>query len=328
MNGQKSNLIRANLQAKFLCLLAAVLLPLAMAGCGAGTPGSTMLPQSSSVSPEAATATSQVQQSHHVVMVIEENRSYSSVVGNSTAWPNLNHLIRKGALATHYYANVHPSIGNYFMLTTGKVLTTNDNSRKVWDVPNIARRMLASGVSFKIYAESIPRAGYVGGDTGLYFVRHNPFALLSDLAYNSKLAAEHIVPFSQFATDVRRGALPKFSFIVPNVDDDAHSSSSLRADYWLQDKVVDPLSRTSTFEPGGNGLLIVDFDEAADGDKAHGGGHVAPVLWGPQVKAGYRQSTSTVYQHQSMLRTVMTALRLSQPPGAAASAPLMSEFFK
>ena len=75
-------------------------------------------------------------------MVMEENTSYVHVVRNS-AWRNLNQLIGNGALATNYYANSHPSIGNYFMLTTGQLLTTDDNSTKVWNVDNIARQMLA-----------------------------------------------------------------------------------------------------------------------------------------------------------------------------------------
>ena len=64
--------------------------------------------------------------------------------------------------APHPFANTHPSIGNYFMLTTGQVLTNDDNSTTVWNVDNFARHMLSSGVSFRIYAEGIPN-GYVGG---------------------------------------------------------------------------------------------------------------------------------------------------------------------
>lgn len=275
----------------------------------------------------AVTVQSQTAPGTHVVMVMEENQSYSTVVGDTSNWPSLNSLIRNGALATNYYANVHPSIGNYFMLTTGQILTTNDSSTKVWNVDNIARRMLAAGVSFKIYAESIPEAGYLGGNTGLYLIRHQPFATLSDLADNHTVADEHILPFSQFATDLASGNLPAFSFIVPNIDDDAHNGTPLQADTWLQSHVVTPLSNESAFQPGGNGVLIVDFDEAADSDTTHGGGHVAPVFWGPAVKTGYTQTSSTLYQHQSMLRTVMQLLGLPNPPGAAASAPPMSEFF-
>lgn len=264
--------------------------------------------------------------SKHVVMVMEENQSYSTIVGSSN-WPSLNSLIRNGALATNYYANVHPSIGNYFMLTTGQVLTTDDSSTKVWNVANIARSMLAAGVSFRIYAEGIPGPGYLGGNTGTYLIRHQPFAMLSDLADNQTLADQHIWPFSQFATDLANGNLPAFSFIVPDVNDDAHNGTPQQADSWLQTKVVSLLSNDPSFQPGGGGVLIVDFDESVDSDTTHGGGHIPAIFWGPAAKIGYSQASSTVYQHQSMLRTLMEYLGLPNPPAAAATAPSMSEFF-
>ncbi len=267
----------------------------------------------------------QVPQSHHVVLVMEENQSYSTVVG-ATVWPNLNALIAHGALPTNYYADSHPSIGNYFMLTTGQLLTTDDNSTQVFDVDNIARRMLSAGVTFRVYAEGITQ-GYTGGNTGLYLIRHNPFAMLSDVAGNPQVANQVLEPFSQFTTDLANNALPDFSFIVPNVDDDAHDGTPQQADTWLQTDIVAPLSASSAFQSGGDGLLLVDFDEAADSDTTNGGGHVSPVLWGPNVKPGYTQTSTTLYQHESLLRTVMEALGLPSPPGAAATAPSMTEFF-
>lgn len=264
--------------------------------------------------------------SKHVVLVMEENQSYSTVAGDSANWPNLNALISKGALPTNYYADSHPSIGNYFMLTTGQILTTDDSSTQVWNVDNIARRMLAAGVTFKIYAEGINQ-GYLGGDTGTYVIRHNPFAMLSDVADNSQVANSTICPFSQFAVDAANHSLPAFSYIVPDVDDDAHDGTPLEADNWLQANVVAPLASFSAFEAGGDGVLIVDFDEADTSDTSHGGGHVTPVFWGPNVKQDYRQASSTIYQHESMLLTIMDALGLSNPPGLAANAPPMGEFF-
>jgi phospholipase C len=276
----------------------------------------------------AATVTVQLQTLpiNHIVLVIEENQSYATVVGNTSDWSNLNNLMSNGALATSYYANSHPSIGNYFMLTTGQLLTTDDSSTTVWNVDNLARRMLASGVSFKIYAEGITQ-GYLGGNAGLYLIRHNPFAMLSDVADNPQVANQCIWPFAQFAADLASGTLPDFSYIVPNVDDDAHNGTPQQADAWLQTNVIAALSNSSAFASGGDGILIVDFDEAADSDTAYGGGHVAAVFWGPSVRVDFTQTSATVYQHQSMLRTVMETLGLSDPPGAAASAPSMSEFF-
>ena len=264
--------------------------------------------------------------SKHLVIVMEENHGYSTVVGNTSAWPHLNAMIGKGALATNYYADVHPSIGNYFVLTTGQIVTTDDNSLAIQNVDSIARRMLANNVPFKVYAEGI-KQGYLGGNTGLYVIRHNPFALLSDIATNKPVASQVLWPFTQFGADLSKSALPAFSFIVPDIDDDAHTGTVQQADSWLQANVIAALSGNPAFQPGGDGLLIVVYDEASDTDTTHGGGHVAAAFWGPNVKPGYMQTSSTVYQHESMLRTMMEALELPNPPGAAATAPDMAEFF-
>ena len=293
---------------------------------GSATVTATSVQTASVAGTATMTIQAQTPQSQHVVLVMEENQSYSTVVGDTSVWPNLNALIGQGALPTNYYANTHPSIGNYFMLTTGQILTNNDSSTEVWNVDNIARRMLAAGTTFRIYAEGITQ-GYVGGDTGLYLIRHNPFAMLSDVADSSTVADAVIWPFSQFATDAANGNLPEFSYIVPDVNDDAHNGTPQQADAWLQANVVTTLESTAAFSAGGDGVLIVDFDEAEDSDTTYGGGHIPPVLWGPIVKAGYTQTSTTVYQHQSMLATMMELLNLPNPPGAAATAPLMNEFF-
>jgi acid phosphatase len=275
-----------------------------------------------------ATVTVQLQTPHskHIVMVVEENKGFDAVAGASVNWPNLNNLISSGALPTNYYANTHPSIGNYFMLTTGQILTNDDKSLVVWNVDNLARRMLAANIPFRIYAEGITQ-GYLGGNTGRYLIRHNPFAMLSDVADDPQVANQTIWPFTQFAIDLANGTLPEFSYIVPNVDDDAHDGTAQQADLWLETNIVIPLSSNAAFAPGGDGVLVVEFDEADDSDTTDGGGHIAPVLWGPIVKAGYTQTSNTLYQHQSMLRTLMESLGLSDSPAAAATAPSMSEFF-
>ncbi len=58
----------------------------------------------------------------HVFIVLEENTNYASVIGSSSM-PYLNGLAQQYGLATQYYANTHPSIGNYFWLSTGQVVT-------------------------------------------------------------------------------------------------------------------------------------------------------------------------------------------------------------
>ena|ERR1035437_2217608 len=95
--------------------------------------------------------------SNHVVILVEENHSYSSVI-NNPAMPYLNSLAKNYSLLTNYYANAHYSISNYMMMTTGQIATTNDNYTGTISVDNIARELLLSGKTWKSYAESLPSA--------------------------------------------------------------------------------------------------------------------------------------------------------------------------
>jgi len=255
----------------------------------------------------------------HVFIVTEENTNYASVIGSSSM-PYLNSLAQQYGLATQYYANTHPSIGNYFELATGQIITNNDSYSTIVTVDNIVRRLLAAGKTWKSYAENLPSVGYTGGDVGNYARKHNVFALLSDVA-NDSVQRRNLVPFTQFPTDLANGTLPHFSNIVPNLCNDAHDCSLTTADTWLRNN-IGPLLASASFQQ--DGLLIIVFDEAGS-DNTNGGGRIAWVVVGPKAKLSY-QST-TLYQHQSTLRLILEALGVTQYPGAAATAPAMAEFF-
>jgi acid phosphatase len=186
---------------------------------------------------------------------------------------------------------------------------------------NIVRDLLTAGKTWKSYAEGLPSVGYSGGDVYPYAKRHNIFAYFTDVV-NSSSEVNNLVPFSQFASDVSSGQLPNFSFVVPNLLDDAHDGILPMADLWLQQN-MSALINSSAFQK--DGLLIIVFDEAGGNDSTHGGGHVAAVIVSPQAKPGF-QST-TLYQHQSTLRLILQGLGISSYPGAAAQAPNMAEFF-
>jgi acid phosphatase len=277
-------------------------------------------------------AAAQVPQSAHVVVVLEENHSYSQIIGNSSM-PYLNSLANKYGLAVNYYANTHPSIGNYFMLTTGQIITNNDGYTGTVSVNNLARLALTNGVSWKTYAESLPYVGYTGGDRYPYAKHHNPFAYFSDVV-NSSSEKFNLVPFTQFGQDVANHTLPRFSFVIPNLRNDMHdcptgmstctdAQKAAAADYWLETKIA-PLVGSPDFQT--NGLLIITWDEGKASDTAHGGGKVATVIIGPKVKRGYK--STNFYQEQSLLKTICQALgiKYSTPYAVAKSTP-MSDFF-
>jgi hypothetical protein len=257
---------------------------------------------------------------NHVFVVLEENTNYVSVIGNKSM-PYLNSLASEYGLATQYYANTHPSIGNYFMLTTGQIITNNDGFHGVVKADNVVRHVLTAGKTWKAYEESLPHAGYIKPDVGEYARRHCPLSYFSDVV-NSKTERLNLVPFTQFKTDLANDRLPKYSFITPNLCNDAHNCSLATADQWLK-KNIQPLVQSKTFQKGG--LLILVFDESGS-DNTHGGGRVAWVAVSPKFSKRKFQST-TLYQHQDTLRLMMQGIGLSSYPGKAKSANNMAEFF-
>ncbi len=298
--------IEATLAVKTLTIFVVVVVVAAL-GCG-GSSSSDSIP-----SPNFP-------QFSHVILVVEENHGFSEVIGNGEM-PYLNGLVSKYGLATQYFANTHPSIGNYFMLTTGQIVTNDDGFTGTIDADNLVRELRPAGKTWKSYAESLPSQGFTGAGEFPYKKGHNPFAYLTDVL-NDSSQTQNLVSMPQFNSDVAANQLPSFSFVVPNELNNAHDGSLAAADQWLQQN-IGRLIASSSFQ--NNGLLIITFDEANFDDVSHGGGHIATVIISPKAKAGYR--STTFYQHQSTLRLILQGLGINKFPGAASGAPEMGEFF-
>jgi acid phosphatase len=287
--------------------------------------------------------TAQVPQSQHVYIVVEENHSFENVVGQM---PYLNGLAARNTLLVNSFSNAHFSIPNYMFLSTGQSLTLNDGSTSTFNVDSIVRHLQTGGKTWKAYQEGIPSAGYLGGDfpTGCgtagnpctYVKHHDPFAYLTDVA-NSSSEALNIVPFTQLAADISNNTLPNYAFITPAEQHNGHDGTLATADSWLQSN-IGPLLATAPFQPGGDGLLIITFDEGLTTDcrplatcpalpEVGGGGRIYTVIIGPQVKQAY-QSPTTV-NHNAILRLMMQALGLGGTgyPGGAATAPDLTDIF-
>jgi len=269
----------------------------------------------------------------HVYLVVLENHSYAQMVG-SASMPYLNSLITQDAVANDYFANTHPSIGNYFMLTTGQIITNDDSFSGTVSQDNVARELTSASRLWRVYAESLPSQGYLGDTAYPYTKRHNPFAYFSDVV-NSTAEAANIVPFSAFSSDLNAGATGDLNLIIPNLQDDMHDCPASNpvlcsdadreqaADTWLQTNLA-PLLADSDFQQ--RGLLIITVDESVDTDTANGGGHVVTVFGGPKAKSAY--ASSNLYQHQSLLNLMCQQAGCAAQPGAAAGAAAMSEFLK
>jgi len=265
----------------------------------------------------------------HVFVIVLENHAFAQVIGSSSM-PFLNSLATQHSLATNYFANTHPSIGNYFMLTTGNVETKDDAFTATVSSDSVARALTGAGKTWKSYMESLPSPGYTGGDVYPYLKHHNPFAYMTDVLSSQ---TGNIVPFTQLSADLAAGTLPSFGFIAPNVENDSHDCPTggilctddaklSAADTWLRNN-IGPLINSPALA---NSVFIITFDESLDIDLINGGGKVATVIAGSHVKAGFK--STTFYQHQSTLRLVLDLLRVSDHPGNSATAPTMEEFFQ
>src|SRR4029077_8156568 len=235
----------------------------------------------------------------HVFIVVEENHSYSQVVGNPSM-PYLNILINSYGLATQYFANGHPSLPNYLWLTSGSNNGfTTDVCPGTVSADNVVRHLTTAGISWHAYMEDLKAVGSLtcgGISGGKYAGRHDPFIYFSDVQ-NSPTIAANIVPFTQFTIDLAAGNFPRYNFIVPNTCNDAHDGGTAcglsTADAWLYTNIA-PRFNTNRVQPGGDGVLIIVFDEGTD--STNGGGQVEWVIVGPKIKQGYR--STTFYQHQ------------------------------
>ena len=220
----------------------------------------------------------------HIVIVIEENKSFSQIIGNREA-PYINELAKRGALFTQSYGVTHPSQPNYLALFSGSTHgVTSDVCPLAFSDDNLVGLLQAKGLSFNIYSESMPEAGYDGCYFGAYMRKHNPAANWKELAKVNQL-------FSAFA--VKYAQLPTVAFIVPDQLNDMHDGSIERGDAWLKKNMEQYVQWAMQH----NSLLIVTWDE----DNGSSNNRVATIFVGAMVKPGqYKQRID----HYNLLRTI------------------------
>ena len=313
----------------------AVLMAMAEVSCGGAASTSQSdpaapPPSSPSPPPTQSARYDNVPHFAHVALVVFENQEEDKILGNPNM-PWLTNLAMQNAYAANYFADTHPSLGNYFMLTTGQIITNDLNFGGVVDADNIVREIVAAGKTWKAYEESIPSVGYLGDMAVPYEKTHDPAAYFSDVR-NDPAQAANLVPLTQLTADMTSGTLPDFMFIEPNQIDTMHDCPANEpgcdndqklqvGDNWAQQN-LGPLLANPDFQQ--NGLLIITWDESWDTDSQYGGGHVLLILVGSNLKSQY--VSNTFYQHESTLRLICDAVEIPCM-GNGTTAPAMSEFF-
>jgi hypothetical protein len=271
---------------------------------------------------------------NRVIMVVFENQKYGAIIGNARA-PYLNSLARQYAVAGNFFADTHPSIGDYFMLTTGQIISNDLVFEGIVTEDNIVRQVGQNSMDWKAYLQSIPSAGYTGDRAYPYAKPHVPFAYFADII-QYPAQAQKMVGTDGLANDVALDNMPAFVYITADqlhnmhdcpsgvVDTCTNDDKIAQGDEWLQD-TLNPIIQSAGFKAH-NTLIIVTWDESFDKDLENGGGHIPVLVISPDVKPGF--VSQTFYKHASVLRLVEERLGLPVTLGAAVGAPSMQEFFQ
>lgn len=207
----------------------------------------------------ASTSNSAIPHYQHIVEIMMENTSYSTIIGNSAA-PNINALASKYGLATNYFGVTHPSEPNYLANIAGDFFGVQDDNQfyctpamsstdpactgttvdHTVNAPNLGTQLSAAGMTWKGYFQSLPPTPASGlinsgpnangpytfkspsSSNALYASKHNPFLNFT----GTQGAVANMVDDSQLPTDLNNDALPNFSLIVPDQCHDMHGTGS------------------------------------------------------------------------------------------------------
>jgi hypothetical protein len=244
----------------------------------------------------------------YVVVIVMENRDYKPIIGSSRA-PYINGtLVPEAALMTNSHAIAHPSQPNYLALFSGSTQgLTGDSCPHAFRAVNAGEELLASGLTFNGYSESMPSNGYTGCWSGKYARKHNPWVNFTNVPPSSNLVYDGFVTPPSTLT-----------MIVPNLCNDMHDCSTRTGDDWLK-KNLPPILK---YGEKHDGLFILTWDEA-DPD-ANRQNQIATLLIGPTVLPGKYDQRIT---HYSTLRTIEDVAGIACT-GAACQAAAITKIWR
>jgi len=225
----------------------------------------------------------------HIVVVVEENHTYSEIIGNPQA-SYINSLASQGALFTNFNAATNPSQANYLVMFSGSPQGVVDDDYHFFDAPTIAGQLQAVGESF---------AGYF--DTGAS-QKHLPWLTFAESVNLGQNLSTFPGDFSQ---------LPTLSFVIPNDANNMHDGTISTADTWLHTN----LDQYAAWAQTHNSLLIVTFDEGSTGSN-----RIPTIVTGAGIAP---QQNNQAMDHFGLLHTIESALGLSAL-GDSANTPVMT----
>jgi phosphatidylinositol-3-phosphatase len=243
----------------------------------------------------------------HVMVIVMENKAYSSaqgspyIIGNGNAPYINNTLVKNYTSATQWYGVQHVSPGDYIDLISGSNQKLGSGGTRPFTAPTLVDELNLANTRWKAYMESMPSSCYTGGTTGLYEADHNPFVYFKDYKSLCDSKGDGVFtyhgPFSgsQMQTDLNSAVPPAFVWFTPNLCDDMHTNGTpcgsngvANGDTWLS-KTIPGIQATNWYKSGG--IIVVTWDESINKDTSGGvfgnGGHVPTLVISGNPKGQY-----------------------------------------
>lgn len=267
--------------------------------------------------PASSAAVASTVRTRKVLTVVIENHSLHQM---QSGMPYLNGLARRYGYASDYRAVRHPSLPNYLAIAFGTTAgVRNDNPPSAHRIRGDSIFSLANraGTGARVYAESMTTPCQTT-PAYPYAVKHNPWA------YGSSGCAAGDVPAGtpdsgRLQADVRAGTLPCAGMLIPNLVNDAHDSSLVKADgylkTWLPTLIAGPDFRS------GRLVIVVTADED---DRSSHQNRVLTVVINRSVS---HQVVTKTLTHYSLTRLYNTVCREGSYIGNASTAPSMQTAF-
>ena len=255
----------------------------------------------------------------HIVIVIDENKSFGDIIGPAPKAPFINALAARGALL-NFFALHHPSQPNYMELFAGQLLGVCADECPIgpFTDQNLGAALIAAGKSFTGFAENLPAQPRLACK-GLFRAKHAPWV---DFA---NIPAASTKDFSEFPTTAAGfEQLPVVSLVIPNMTDDMHNGSGIAkqvatGNAWLKTN----LNAYADWAETNNSLLIVTWDEDSTPNVPKcpkvintmpPANHIATIIMGESVPSG--QTPADQYNHHDLLRTILDMYGIAPFAGA------------
>lgn len=192
----------------------------------------------------------------HILVIVEENKGSSTIVGGADA-PQITKLAKTYGSATQMFAETHPSEPNYVAMLGGDTFGIKDDDpwycvpgstrtgchasepgyvAHLVDGPNLATQLRAKGLAWRAYLEDIPANGSLAivspatdtAPAALYAAKHTGFTNFATVHSDSNLSDE-LVGFDRLHADLKAGTVPAFALVVPNQCNEMHGIGADKA---------------------------------------------------------------------------------------------------